>query len=57
LERRANKVAEKIIIYEVKLIVQNHNQQHIKRFENALQKMVNTSGFTHTELAQVKVKK
>ena len=50
-------MAEKIIIYEVKMIVQNHNQQHIKRFENALLKMVNTSGFTHTELAQVKLKK
>ena len=47
-------MAEKIVIYEVKLMVSNHNSGHIKKFERALQKLVNTSGMNHTELAQVK---
>jgi nucleoside diphosphate kinase len=51
-------MAEKLITYEVSLIVNHYNTQHIKKFENALYKMVNnTSGFSHTEVANVKVKK
>jgi len=57
LERRENKVAEKLIKYEVSLIVNNYNQQHIKKFENTLLKLVNTNGMNNTELAQVKLKK
>lgn len=50
-------MAEKIITYEVKLVVNHHSQQHIKQFTNALQKMVNVSGMRHTQLASVKIKK
>ena len=57
MERRDSKVAEKLITYEVQLIVKHYNQQHIKRFENTLQKLVNTSVMNNTELAQVKLKK
>jgi len=47
-------VAEKVIIYQVKLMVSHYNSGHIKKFENILQKLVNTSGMNNTELAQVK---
>ena len=57
MERRDNKVAEKLITYEVQLIVNHYNTQHIKKFQNVLQKCVNTSGMKNTELAQVKIKK
>ena len=45
---------EKIVKYEVKLIVKNHNNQHIRKFENALLKAVNTSGMSGTEYSSVK---
>ena len=45
---------EKIVKYEVKLLVKNYNNQHIKRFENALLKAVNTSGLNKTELSSVR---
>ena len=50
-------MAEKLITYEVRLVVNHHNQQHIKLFTNALQKMINVSGFRHTQLAGVSLKK
>jgi hypothetical protein len=50
-------MAEKLITYEVQLIVNHYNTQHIKQFQNVLQKCVNTSGMKNTELAQVKIKK
>ena len=50
-------MAEKIITYEVKLVVNHYNTQHIKQFTNALQKMINVSGVRHTQLAGVNLKK
>ena len=47
-------MAEKVITYVVKLIVRNHNTAHIKKFENALMKMVNGNGFNGTEYTSVK---
>lgn len=47
-------MSEKIVKYEIKLLVKNHNNQHIKRFENALHKAVNTSGMHGTEVSSVK---
>lgn len=47
-------MVEKVVKYEIKLIVKNHNTQHIKKFENALMKLVNTSGFNGTEYSSVK---
>ena len=45
---------EKIVKYEVKMLVKNHNSQHIKRFENLLMKMVNNSAMNQTELSSVR---
>jgi hypothetical protein len=45
---------EKIVKYEIKLLVKNHNTQHIKKFENVLYKVVNTSGLGGTEISSVK---
>ena len=45
---------EKVITYQIKLIVKNYNSRHIKKFENALMKMVNTSGFGDTEFSSAK---
>lgn len=48
-------MAEKVIKYEVSLIVNHHNPQHIKKFENSLHKLMNnTSGFQHTEVIKVR---
>ena len=45
---------EKIVKYEIKLLVKNYNTQHIKKFENVLYKTINTSGMNGTELSSVK---
>jgi len=45
---------EKVITYQIKLIVRNHNFGHIKKFETALVKMLNTSGFGGTEFSSAK---
>ena len=45
---------EKIVKYEIKLLVKNHNTQHIKKFENVLYKAINTSGLGGTEISSVK---
>jgi len=47
-------MAEKIIKYEVDLVVNHHNPNHIKKFENVLHKLLNTSGMNNTELVKVK---
>ena len=47
-------MTEKIIKYEVKLVVNHHTNQHIKKFENILLKMVNTTGLPYTSVASVK---
>jgi len=45
---------EKIITYQIKLIVKNYTTRHIKKFETALMKMVGTSGFSDTEFSSAK---
>jgi hypothetical protein len=50
-------VAEKIITYEVKLLVNHHNTQHIKKFEKVLLKSLQTGEWHNTKLATVKHKK
>ena len=44
---------EKVITYQIKLIVRNYNSGHIKKFETALVKMVNTK-FSDTDFSSVK---
>lgn len=48
---------QKIITYEVKLLVNHHNNQHIKKFEKVLVKMMNTGEWRNTELATIIHKK
>ena len=52
-KERGGNVAEKIITYEVKLLVSHHNNQHIKKFEKVLLKMLQTGEWRNTKLATV----
>ena len=45
---------EKVITYQIKLIVRNYNSGHIKKFETALVKMMNGNGFSDTEFSSAK---
>ena len=46
-------MAEKIITYEVKLLVNHHNNQHIKKFENLIVKVLRGTELRGTKLATV----
>ena len=56
-KERSGNVVEKIITYEVRLLVKHHNNQHIKKFEKILLKMMNTGEWRNTEVATINQKK